>query len=245
MDSQPTPRISLIIPAFNEEQWLGKALDSVKRAKEAYTVPSRIEVIVVNNNSTDKTGEIARDHHARVVFEEKRCIAAVRNSGAASAGGEIVGFLDADSRVSVNIFNVIDKAMSSGEYIGGGTDIKMDRNSLGIYCTYFITKYPAMWLLGVMGGLIFTANAIFREIGGFDESLFCGEDMRFILDLKKYGKRNGKKFKVIKDTHVISSARAFDRFGDWYYFRNLPRIIRQKNAFRDREFCERFWYGNR
>lgn len=239
------PRISLVIPAYNEEGYLGGTLASVAEAADAYGEPSRIEVIVVNNGSSDRTEKIALEAGARVVFEERRCIAVARNKGADAAAGEIVGFLDADSRVTANMFEVIDKAMASDSYIGGGTDIRIDRNSFGISCTYLITKYPAMWLLGVMGGLMFTNIKTFREMGGFDESLYCGEDMRFILDLKKHGKGKGKKFKVVRNARVISSARAFDRFGDWYYFRNLPRIIAKKKAFRDKGFCERFWYENR
>lgn len=241
------PRISLIIPAFNEEKYIGKTLSSVMRAKEAYKNPALIEVVVVDNCSTDDTKYIARSLGAKVVREEKRCIASVRNKGAEAAEGAIVGFLDADSVITANMFNSIDAAISSGEYVGGGTMIRMERYSPGILCTYFITVIPARWLLGVMGGLLFTERSVFDELGGFDETLYCAEDMKFALELKKYGKKIGKKFKILTGDYVITSARAFDEFGDWYYFKNMPNILSKGGirAFRNREFCRRFWYDVR
>jgi len=237
------PKISLIIPAYNEEKFLGKTLDSVHTAKKTYKYPSLIEIIVVNNRSTDDTEKIAKRFDARVVVEKERRIASVKNRGADVAEGEIIGFLDADSRITPNMFNSIDDAMSSNEYIGGGTDIKIDRRSLGIFCTYCITIYPARWLLGVAGGLIFTEKKTFQELGGFDEGLYCAEDSKFILELKKHGKRKGKKFMIIMSDYVTSSARSFDKFGDWYYFTNLLRsLFRMKSIFKDKEFSNKFWY---
>lgn len=239
--------ISLIIPAFNEEQYLGRTLDSVYKAKDHYGNPSLIEIIVVDNCSTDITEEIAKSRGATVVKEEQRCIASVRNKGAQVAGGSILGFLDADSCVSSNIFNSIDDAMSSGKYIGGGTTIKLERRSFGIYLTYWITIFPARWLLRVAGGLVFTGRQAFEDIGGFDEFLYCAEDSKFILEMKKYGKMKGKNFKVISTDYVITSSRSFDQFGDWYYFKNLPKIIWRGGlkAFRDKDYCWRFWYDVR
>lgn len=236
--------ISLIIPAYNEEKYLEATLNSVMKAKEYYKNPSSIEIIVVNNSSTDNTNKIAQNFGAKIVFEEKRCIASVRNKGVESAEGKIIGFLDADSIVTPNIFNSIDKTMSSGEYIGGGTIIKFGRNSIGLFLTYCVTVIPAKWLLGVMCGLMFTEKRIFKELGGFDESFYCAEDSKFALELKKYGKQKGKKFKIITDDYVITSTRAFDKFGDWYYFKNIPKVLLKGGigAFKDKEIVKIFWY---
>lgn len=237
------PIISLIIPAYNEEKFIGKTLESVVKAKNTYREPSSIEIIVVNNCSTDNTQKIAENYGARVVTEEKRRIASVRNKGAEEAQGEIIGFLDADSYLTPNMFNSIDEVMSDDKYVGGGTRVKLERNSIGILCTYCITVFPAKWLLGVAGGLIFTKKSIFFEIGGFDETLYCAEDSKFILDLKKYGKQIYKKFKIIAKDYVITSARSFDKFGDWYYFKNLPKILfKMKSVFKSEEFTKKFWY---
>lgn len=238
------PTISIVIPAYNEERYIGKTLDSILTAKKNYQDPKSIEIIVVNNCSTDKTEEIAKSKGVLVVNEEKRCIASVRNKGAIHSNGSVIGFLDADCSVSPNIFASIAHAMSSGKYIGGGTKVKIERKSIGIYMTYLLTTIPAKWFFGVAGGLIFTERKTFDEIGGFDETLYCAEDSALILKLKDYGKKQGKKFKIITEDYVITSSRSFDRFGDWYYFKNLPSILLRggTKAFRDRDFCWKFWY---
>jgi glycosyltransferase involved in cell wall biosynthesis len=237
------PRISLIIPAYNEQKFIGKTLWSVLKAKETYKEPSLVEIIVVNNCSTDNTQEIAENCGARVVIEEKRRISSVKNKGVKEAKGEIIGFLDADSYITPNIFNTLDEAMSKENCFGGGTRVKLERNSIGIFCTYCITVFPAKWLLGVAGGLIFTRKSAFDEVGGFDETLYCAEDSKFILDLKNYGKQTRKKFKIITKDYVVTSARSFDKFGDWYYFKNLPKILfKMKKVFRSEEFAKKFWY---
>jgi glycosyltransferase involved in cell wall biosynthesis len=237
------PRISLIIPAYNEERYIGKCLESVEKAKRFYGKPSLIETIVVDNGSTDRTAMVARQYDTKIIFEGKRQIAMARNKGASVARGDLVGFLDADCIITPNMFVLIDETMASGKYIGGGTEIKVDRNSLGIFCTLCITKYPFIWLLGISGGLLFTEKSTFDEIGGFDTSLYSAEDAKFALVLKKHGKKRGKKFKVLIDAYVVTSARSFDMFGDWYYFRNLPRFMKNpRKATRGREFSDKFWY---
>lgn len=239
------PRISLIIPAYNEEKFIDKCLESVERAKEHYGKPSLIETIVVNNCSTDNTEKVALEYKAKVVLEEERRIASVRNKGVSVAKGDIVAFLDADSMITPNIFTLIDEAMSSGKYIGGGTDVKLERNSLGIFCTYCITKFPFMYLLGIIVGVLFTEKKTFKDLGGFDKSLYCAEDSLFAWNLRKHGKQKGKKFKVITDAYVITSARTFDKFGDWYYFKDGLKMLFFKGglrAFKDKDMVKKFWY---
>jgi glycosyltransferase involved in cell wall biosynthesis len=242
-DGSERPEISLVIPAHNEAKYLGKTLDSVMKAREAYRRASLVEVIVVDNCSTDGTAKLAQSLGAEVVSEEERRIASARNAGARASRGNVIGFLDADSRITPNMFNSIEAAMSSSKCIGGGTMIRFDRTSLGLLCTYFITVFPARWLLGVMGGLIFTSKQTFEAMGGFDESLYCAEDSKFALELKRFGQKQGKKFKVITSDYVTTSTRAFDRLGDWYYFRNLPRmLLRGRRAFTEKDFGRKFWY---
>ena len=77
------PMISVIIPAYNEEKFIEATLENVEEAVNEYgqKYPYPVEVLVVNNNSTDRTEEVARARGARVVFEEKNQIAASRNAG--------------------------------------------------------------------------------------------------------------------------------------------------------------------
>ena len=79
----PRPRFSLVIPAFNEQMYLPRLLDSVERARATYSGGAEnVEVIVADNGSTDETATIASSRGCRVAQVEKRAIAASRNGGA-------------------------------------------------------------------------------------------------------------------------------------------------------------------
>src|SRR5258706_8926178 len=120
MTSINNPRFSIIIPAYNEEQYLPRLLDSIELARSAYFGGSdAIEVIIADNDSTDRTAQVGTAHGARVVTVAKRRIAAARNGGGHAARGEIVCFIDGDSAVHPQTFNAIDEAVKSGRYVGG------------------------------------------------------------------------------------------------------------------------------
>ena len=150
-----TPLLSLIIPAYSEQNYLPALLESVKIAKANFKGnPDLIEVIVSDNNSTDNTASLAQAYGCRVVQEDKRIIAAVRNTGAALASGEILMFVDADSVIHKDTFNAIKKSMESQNIIGGATGITMSRLSLGITLTYWI-MVPMLWATGLDTGVVF------------------------------------------------------------------------------------------
>ena len=87
---------SVIIPAHNEEKYIGKCLQAVKSAAK-YVGDAKTEIIVVANRCTDKTVAIARHYGAKVVINEEKCIAAIRNAGVREAKGEIIVTIDADN----------------------------------------------------------------------------------------------------------------------------------------------------
>ena len=98
MDPVHLPHVSLVIPAFNEEDFLPALLDTVGEARAHYSGDQdAIEVVVADNCSTDGTAEIAADRGCTVASVERRRIAAARNVGARTARGDIVAFVDADS----------------------------------------------------------------------------------------------------------------------------------------------------
>jgi glycosyltransferase involved in cell wall biosynthesis len=100
-------KISIIIPAFNEERLLGASLRQIKAAAGAFTARGwEVELIVCDNNSTDRTSEIAYAAGADVVFEPVNQIARARNSGAAAASGDWFIFVDADSHPRAELFSV-------------------------------------------------------------------------------------------------------------------------------------------
>src|ERR1700720_2397081 len=116
-------RFSIIIPAYNEEQYLPRLLNSIAAARSNYSGGrDAIEVIVADNDSTDRTAEVAKAHGARVVTVAKRRIAAARNGGGHAARGEIVCFIDGDSAVHPQTFNVIVDPIKRGLEVGGAPD---------------------------------------------------------------------------------------------------------------------------
>ena len=114
-------KISIIVPAFNEEKLLRASLQSINASSSAFHARGwETELIVCDNNSTDRTAEIARAEGARVVFEPINQIARARNCGANAATGNWLLFIDADSQPSSELFADVADAIESGKYIAGG-----------------------------------------------------------------------------------------------------------------------------
>ena len=95
----PDPvKLSVVVPAFNEEAYLASTLDSIHRAAADLLgrADVHIETIVVDNGSSDQTAAVARDHGAKVVREPVQGISRARNVGARHAEGDVLVFVDAD-----------------------------------------------------------------------------------------------------------------------------------------------------
>ena len=235
-------KISLIIPAYNEEKLIEKTLISVISAKRKFekATGNKMEVIVVDNNSQDRTIEICRKFDVTIAFEEINNIAKVRNTGAKLATGEILCFLDADSEVSTNIFLLIHEYMQTGKYIGGGTKFKLDRRNL-IFDMIFVGSVFATHIIGLSGVLIYTSKKCFDEIGGFNEKYFAAEDIDFVLRMRDYGKKIGKRYCNIYRGYVVTSSRKFKvlKFKDLFMQGGL---LLHKSLRENPNKCEQ-WYN--
>ncbi|MEO7793242.1 MAG: glycosyltransferase [Thermoanaerobaculia bacterium] len=235
------PRISLIIPAFNEEELLPRLLDSVDAARAAFD--GKVEVIVADNLSTDATAELARRRGCRVVVVEPRSIACVRNGGAAAAQGEILAFTDADGRIHRRTFEVIDAAIASGRIVAGATGGRFERWSLGLAVT-FAAFAPIAVATGFDTGVVFCQRADFAAVGGYDESRLFAEDVAFLLALRRHGKTTGRRLSRPRGARTVISTRKFDRWGDWHFFTRMPavgwRLLKDPKAATD--FARQYWY---
>ena len=116
---------SFIIPAYNEEAYLPKTLASLKNAMNALG-GFRGEIVVTNNNSTDRTAAIAEESGARVIFEKHRQISRARNAGAQEALGRYLIFIDSDTTISPVLLKKTLTALGPGDCCGGGTIAKFD-----------------------------------------------------------------------------------------------------------------------
>ncbi len=233
---------SVIIPARNEEMYIGKCLESINAC--GVSLDQDIEIIVVLNQCTDATEEIARNHGAFIVRENSKNLSCIRNRGAAVASGDILVTIDADSYMSVNMLSEIWLALSTGRYIGGGVRIIPERVSPGIRATMLLINIT-MRLTGLSGGLYWCYRRDFEAIGGFNEAILIAEDLDFAKRLKVYGGRRGLRFTTLKSAYIITSCRKFDRFGDWFVFNLI--LFRSREVLRglrgvDRTLANRLFY---
>lgn len=121
-------KISVIVPAFNEEQGIAASLRSIRQAMTAFDdVRWSSELIVCDNNSTDGTAALARAEGARVVFEPINQISRARNTGAARATADWLMFVDADSHPSRELFVDVVGAIQEGRCIAGGSTVRFDK----------------------------------------------------------------------------------------------------------------------
>ena len=239
--------ISLVIPAHSEVVLLPRLLDTVELARRRFNRGwDAVEVIVADNASTDGTATIARDRDCRVVEVKKRCIGAVRNGGAAVAFGSIIAFVDADIRIHPETFNAIETCLESGRIVAGTTGVTLERWSLGIAATYAL-MVPFIWATRMDTGVVFCRRRDFETIGGYDESLRAGEDVRLLFDLRRLGRARGRRLIRLRTVKAIASMRKFDRHGDWHYFSLVPKlgVGLLLNHRRAHEMVEDYWYRTR
>lgn len=247
MEAGPTPRFSLIVPAHNEQAYLGRLLDSVDVARSrSRHGAAAVEVVVADDDSRDDTAVIAERRGCRIVRLAARRIASARNAGAAVATGEIFSFADADMRVHAETFNAIDDMLATGRIVAGATGVTLERWSFGLAVTYAL-MVPWVWLLRMDTGVVFCRATDFRAIGGFDERRSFGEDVQFLLDLRRLGRTRGQRLGRARRAKAIASTRKFDRHGDWHYFPLLFRLLGPmlRSPGTRNELVENYWYRDR
>lgn len=209
--------VSVIIPAHNEGKYVARCIGSVKRAAKYYG--GFVEIIVVCNRCTDRTAAIAEKLGARVIKNEDRCIAKVRNAGIFAARGDVIVTIDCDNRMTRGTLREIVCLLNTGKYIGGGAPIRFERYSFPLYCNDLLCRL-SFGITGLYCGIFWAEKETFRAVGGFAE-MKAMEDAATAKALKKYGKSHGKKYTVLRKNVLINSTRKYDDMGDWLYFTML------------------------
>lgn len=243
--SAPT-RVSVVIPAYNEEELLPKLLATLAEARQRYRWGAeRVEIIVADNGSGDGTSAIAKAAGCTVVEVEERRIASVRNGGARRAVGDILCFVDADSEVHPETFNAIDEALAGGRVVAGATGVRLERWSPGIAVTYALLM-PLVWALRMDTGVVFCRREDFEAIGGYNERRAFSEDVQLLVDLRRLGRPRGQRLVRLRTVKAVASMRKFDEHGDWHFFTDLlhllPLMLWRPEA--SSEYAERYWYGD-
>jgi len=203
-------KVSVVIPAFNEEKLLGACLDSVRAAFAAAGGGAEPEVIVCDNNSSDATGAIAAGRGARVVFEPHNQIARARNCGAAAARGDWLLFIDGDSALSPETLREALALMRSGTCAGGGALIAFDPAppAWGRALTGLVNLGCRVFGLAP-GSFLFCRREAFIAVGGFSPLLYAGEELALSRALKRWGLARGLGFAIITRVPHYSSGRKF------------------------------------
>ena len=181
-------RLSIIIPAFNEEKYIAGTILALNLAVDACNRQLDFsEIVVCDNNSTDRTSEICKELGAVVVFEPHNQISRARNSGAKAAKGDWFLFVDADTIVSVETLQELIDCVLTGRFAGGGGQLQMDtRNRLAKFVAFFLIRLFRL-LKWAGGAFVFCRADAFQEIDGFDEEYYAGEEVFFWRTLKVWG----------------------------------------------------------
>ena len=229
--------ISFVVPAYNEERLIGRTLAAIHAAARETAEP--YEIVVVDDGSSDRTSDLARENGARVVAVHHRQIAATRNAGARAAGGDILMFVDADTILSAATVRAALAALAAGA-VAGGASLRLD-GRVPWHGRVLLALVRAGMRLGRLaaGCFVFSTRAAFEVAGGFDETLFATEEIALSRALARQGRV------VILREPVLSSGRKLRTHSGWEILRLLSTVARQgPRALRSRERLE-LWYGGR
>lgn len=232
------PKISLIICAYNEEKFIGNCLDFAIKNSEG----KLFEIIVVDNVSTDNTKEEAlKRPGVNVVKEERKGLTRARQRGFLEARGDILAYIDADTRMPEGWVDTIIKqfeknknlACLSGPYIYYDMS-KFQQFLVKIY--WYLLAMPMYWMVGymVVGGNFAIKKDVLKKMEGFDTNIeFYGEDTNIARRASKFGK-----VKFIPSNYMYSSARRLANQGIMHMFREygqnfLSEVILKKPITKD------------
>jgi glycosyltransferase involved in cell wall biosynthesis len=233
----PMIMLSLVIPAHDEEQTLGRTLTALKEAVQRADVPA--EIIVVDDASTDATAEVARRDGAEVVRVEHRQIAATRNAGARAARGDWLVFVDADTIVPAETLRAAIGALRRG-VVGGGCRVDFE-GPMPLYARLFlfIASPVYRWLGLAAGCFLFCTRNAFDAVGGFDEELYASEEVTMSRSLRRHGR-----FVVLRESVVTSGRKLRTHTAREVLGTLLDAILTGGRMVRKRERLH-VWYGPR
>jgi glycosyltransferase involved in cell wall biosynthesis len=206
-------RVSVAVPAYNEEKVIAETLKSLKRQ----TVPC--EVIVCDNNSSDRTYEIARKYADRVVREKRQGVAHAFNAACRAATGDLIAFTGADCIVPRNwierflpLFRDRHVIACFGPVHSTGRSY---RRALKYYSIFHmvIVRLKITW--GISDANMIMRRSILERAGYFDTHVQMMEDSHLIRKIRRYGT-----FRFLKYNVVRTSPRKFEQEGAKRIFLN-------------------------
>lgn len=232
---------SVIIPAYNEEQRLPETLRHLLISMKAVE-PLRGEVIVVDNNSSDDTANIAKSANVKVVFEPHNQISLARNRGGEAASSPLLIFLDADTTITPSILKKTLHLLLSGKCYGGGIKIGFPvKIPLSLYVFTKLWNRYAAFRKWVAGCYLFCRKDAFTEIHGFREDIYAGEEIYFARALAKWGKQRDYVFGYIDSEFINTSPRKIDKYSTFRLLSTMLVLGMFPFLLKSRRLCS-IWY---
>jgi glycosyltransferase involved in cell wall biosynthesis len=234
-------RLSFVVPAYNEETYLPACLDSILAQTQG--LGDAIEIIVVNNASTDRTREVALKYPGvRVVDEPHKGLTFARQAGFAVSKGELIANVDSDSRLTPGWLETVLKSFAADPKLvalsGPFVYYDLPPNQLVsvriFYAVAFLVYITNRYILRagsmVQGGNFVLRRDALEKVGGFNTSIaFYGEDtdiarrmnavgkVKFTFDLKMYSSA-----RRLKHEGMLKIAARYTMNYFWTTFRKKP-----------------------
>lgn len=220
--SERAPELSVIIPARNEAEYIGRALASV--AAQSWPV-ERLEVLVVDNGSTDRTAEVVRCIASDLSKQSKQperaglCIrllqvpepgtSRARNRGAEAARGDYLVFMDADSWMAPNLAEQVLRLASDGHPAGSIRLIADNQDGAdALDRGFFRLMEFGKVLFSIRAQMFYCDRSLFLAMGGFDEAVQVAEDREFLTRLQRMQVPVGH----LRESWIATSVRRLHRY---------------------------------
>ncbi len=197
------PRISIIIPAHNEADYVSQTLECLKRQRYG-----NYEIVVVCNGCTDNTAAVARNSCNILIDDPRKGLSRARNNGAKAASGDLLIFLDADTQLKPDALRQIARKFTSHHAAGTLKGVPDSRQLIYHTLYYFKNWMHRLRIHKGSVGIILCWKEHFDTIGGFDEDMHVMENSDLIKRLCGWGR-----YCFIGATPAITSMRRYERSG--------------------------------
>ncbi len=231
---------SIIVPAYNEEAYLDRCLKSIHHAMQTSTYQG--ELIVVDNDSSDNTKNIALNYTDKVIFAAIHQIGLVRNTGAQKAKGKMLIFIDADCAICPKLLKCALNLLFKENILAGGVLISTSDNlSATEQRVIRLWNRISKFFTTAAGCFIFCQREAFYQAGTFDKRLYAGEEIELFRQLRKIGRRQKQKLVIIDEPKIDTSARKLRWYNRGYLFFWSVVTLLCPLLLRSKRWCH-LWY---
>ncbi len=245
-DQNDRPLVSIIVPVYNVEKYLGACVDSIVR--QSY---KNIEIILIDDGSTDSSGDLCdqwakEDPRIRVIHQNNRGLSSARNTGLDNCSGECITFIDSDDYVAEDyletlwrLINLEGVTISQVGANTAGKPIKND-NSYSVMNTREYLK-SSMFMTAAWGklylrkafdgvrfpdGKVYEDNAVVYKVVYFEEKLALTEDVLYFCNIRDDSINTRSRYSLKRLDRLI-----FDKEAIQFYSQNNENEL-EKNALR-------------